>query len=61
MSNIARYMEDRTTITVTNKLCDRLWIYKKKRNDSLSSVIERMVNFFEENSIIVLEDNEIDN
>lgn len=61
MSNISRYMKNRTTITVTKELNNRLWTYKKKRNDSLSSVIERILNFFEKNSIIIIEDDEDDN
>jgi len=61
ISNIERYMKNRTTITVTDKLCDRLWSHRKKRKDSLSSVIERILNFFEENSIILIEDDENDN
>lgn len=51
------YMLNKTTITVPNKLRNKLWTYKK-RTDSLASVIDRILKFYEENSIIEMEDDE---
>ena len=54
---ISRYMMDKTTIAVPDKLRDRLWMLKRKK-DSLASVIERILNFYEKNSFIDMEDDE---